>query len=177
MKIHIGTKSPVKIQAVVDTISDYNIFKNAIIKTFMVNSGVSNQPMSLEETITGAKNRAEVIFKGSDYSFGIESGLMVVPESKTGYMNVSVCAVCDGVEFHLGLASCFEFPREVTRLAVEEDMEISTAFKKAGLTTHDKIGYAEGGIGFMSKGRLCSVEYYKQSVLTALIHLENKDLF
>lgn len=177
MKIHIGTKSPVKIEAITDAISGYDIFTNVQVESFKADSGVSDQPMTLEETIKGAKNRAKNVFEGSDHSFGIESGLMAIPESKTGYMNVSVCAIYDGKEYHLGLASCFEFPSEVTRLAVEEGLEISDAFIKAGLTKHKKIGYAEGGIGFMTKGRLCSAEYYKQAVVTALIHLENKEQF
>jgi inosine/xanthosine triphosphatase len=177
MKIHIGTKSPVKIQAIMELAPQYEILKDAIFESFKAESGVSDQPMSLEETIRGAKNRAKAVFEDSDLSFGIESGLMAVPETKTGYMNASICAIYDGKEYHLGLASGFEYPKEVTRLAVEKGLEMSHAFKAAGLTNKDKIGHAEGSIGLMTKGRLNSEEYYKQAVMTALIHLENKELF
>ncbi|MEI6499172.1 MAG: DUF84 family protein [bacterium] len=177
MKIHIGTKSPVKIQAIVDLSKEYPMLDGAEFESFKTDSGVSDQPMTLEETIRGAKNRAKNVFEGSVYSFGIESGLMAIPESKTGYMNATVCAIYDGKEYHLGFASLFEYPRAVTKFAVDDGMEMSFGFKAAGLTTSEKIGYAEGGIGFLTKGRLHSVEYFKQAVMTAMIHLENRELF
>lgn len=177
MQIHIGTKSPVKIKAIVDLVPNYKILDNAHFKHYEADSGVSDQPISLEETIKGAVNRAKNVSSGSDYSFGIESGLMPIPGSKTGYMNVSVCAIFDGIEYFLGLASLFEYPKEVTSLAIETGIEISHAFRVLGFTDKEKIGYEEGGIGFMTKGRLNSVEYYKQAVMAAMIHLENKELF
>ncbi|MEI8143031.1 MAG: DUF84 family protein [Candidatus Berkelbacteria bacterium] len=177
MKIHIGTMSPTKIKAIIDLSAEYPMLKGAEFESFKADSGVSDQPMTPEETIKGAKNRAKNVFKGSTYSFGIESGLMPILGSKTGYMNTSVCAIYDGGGYHLGFASLFEFPKEVVRFAVEEGMDLSDGFKAAGLTTSGKIGYAEGGIGYLTKGRLHIIEYYKQAVMMAMIHLENKELF
>lgn len=177
MKIHIGTLSPTKIEAIIKTVANYKIFDGAEFESFKTDSGVAEQPMTLEETIQGAKNRAKNVFPGSNLGFGIESGLVAVTEAKTGYMNVTVCVIYDGKELHLGLASLFEYPKEVTRLAVEEGLDMSQAFKTAGLTDQEKIGYAQGGIGYLTKGRVHLVEYYSQAVTTALIHLENEELF
>ncbi|MBI4268210.1 inosine/xanthosine triphosphatase [Candidatus Uhrbacteria bacterium] len=177
MKVHIGSKSPTKISAIENTIKAYAFFDDASLESFNVDSEVSHQPMTLEETIAGAKNRAMNCFEGADMSFGIESGLMSVPETKTGYMNVTACVIYDGKKCHLGIASCFEYPKEATRLSVEQNLEMSHAFKEAGLTTNEKIGYAEGGIGFLTKGRLVAADYYAQAVMMAIIHLENQELF
>ncbi|MEK7648293.1 MAG: inosine/xanthosine triphosphatase [Patescibacteria group bacterium] len=175
--IHIGTKSPTKTKAIIDIAAEYPLLKNSDFQSFKTESCVSDQPMTLEETISGAQNRAKNVFNECDYAFGIESGIMPIPGSKTGYMDVTVCAIYDGKEFHLGMASLFEYPTAVTKLVVEKNMEISTAFKEAGLTAKEKIGYEEGVIGFLTKGRLPIIEYYKQAIRTALIHLENKELF
>jgi len=177
MKIVVGSKNEVKVQAVAETITEYDMFLRARIHSLEVPSDVADQPKSLEETIQGAKNRAQNAFDGCDYSFGIESGLMQVPHTKTGYMDVCACAIYDGETFHLGLSSCFEYPREVARLVFEEGLNISQAFNKAGLTSNEKLGAAEGGIGILTKGRLDRKRYTKQAVRTALIHLENRHLF
>ena len=177
MKINIGTKSPVKIKAIEKTISGYQLFSNVKIKALQVNSEVSNQPKSLKETIRGAKNRALNAFFECNYSFGIESGIMKVPETKTGYMNVTACAIYDGSQYHLGLASCFECPKEVVKLVLENGLEISDASRKIGLTAKKKVGYEEGTIGLLTHGRLCSVEYYEHAVVNALIHLQNTGLY
>jgi inosine/xanthosine triphosphatase len=177
MKISIGTLSPVKVKAIVNTLASYPLFKGCVTRSFKVDSGVSDQPVSLKETIKGAKNRAKKVFNNCDYSFGIESGLMKVPETKTGYMNASVCAIYDGKKFHLGIASCFEYPKEVVRLVFEKGLEISDASREIGLTEKKKVGYEEGTIGILTHGRLSSEEYYRHAVINALIHLENPNLF
>lgn len=176
MRIHIGTKSPVKIEAIVGLSKEYAFLREAKFESFKINSGISDQPMTLEDTISGAENRAKRSLKGADLSFGIESGLMAVPKTKTGYMNITVCAIYDGFDIYLGLSSLFEYPKKVTQITVEEGIEISEAFKKSGLTQSEKIGYAEGGIGFMTNGRIHSIEYYRQAARIAIAHFENRSM-
>lgn len=119
------------------------------------NSQVSAQPKSLDETITGAMNRAKNVFSNCDYSIGLESGLMNVPNTKSGYMDVCVCAIYDGKEFHLGLSSAWEFPnKSVTELIVNQGLDMSQAINKAGLVNNPNIGLEEGAIGILTKGRL-----------------------
>jgi len=92
-------------------------------------------------------------------------------------MNITVCSIFNGREYFFGSASLFEYPKQVIKLVTESKMEVSTAFRMAGLTDKEKIGYEEGVIGYLTKGRLPIVEYYKQAIRNALIHLENKELF
>src|SRR3989344_613534 len=129
----------------------YEILKEAEIIPFESNSGVSDQPKSLEETIKGAINRAKFSFKDCHYSFGIESGLMSVPETKTGYMNFCACAIYDGSQIHLGMSSAFEFPKKITS--------------------------SQGIIGLLTKGRVTRKDYTIQAIRMALIHLENPELY
>src|SRR5574342_3631 len=109
MKINVGSKNEIKVSAVKETVSNYSIISDAEISGMEVPSGVSEQPKSLEETVQGAINRAKGAFNGCDLSFGIESGIMQVPKTKTGYMDFCACAIYDGKDMHLGLSSAFEF--------------------------------------------------------------------
>lgn len=168
----VGSKNNVKVDAVREMIADYPHLKDAEVLSFETVSGVSNQPKSLEETVQGAINRAENIFKDCDYSFGIESGLMAVPKTKTGYMDVCVCAIYDGKECHLGLSSAWEAPREVTKYIMEDGLDMNDAALKAGLTENVNVGASEGLVGIVTKGRLNRKEYTKEAIRTALIHLE-----
>src|SRR3989338_4699185 len=161
MKINIGSINTVKVGAVSEIIQDYPHLSDAVLRELQTDSGVSVQPKSLEETIQGAMNRAKNVFDDCDYSIGIESGLMHVPNTKTGYMNVCVCVIFDGKEFHIGLGPAFEYPGDVTRLVFEEGLDIDQAFFKAGLTDNQDIGSAEGVIGSLTKGRITRKEYTK----------------
>lgn len=173
MKITIGSKNAVKVGALEEMVHDYPMLKEAVIVPMEIESGVSAQPKTLDETIQGAMNRARGAFQDCTYSFGIESGLMAVPNSKSGFMDVCVCAIFDGTEYHLGLSSAWEAPTRVMKHMLEEGLDMNQAALRAGMTDSPNVGSAEGLVGIMTKGRLTRKEYTKESIRTALIHLEN----
>jgi len=173
MNIKIASKNPVKIAALKEIILDYKQLESAQVEAVDVSSDVSDQPKSLEETITGAKNRARKAYSDCDYSFGIESGLMAVPHTKTGYMDFTVCAIFDGSEYHLGLSSAWEAPESVSKLILEEGLDMNEATYRVGLSKDRKVGSAQGLVGIMTKGRLTRKEYTKEAIRTALIHIDN----
>lgn len=176
MKIKVGTQNKAKVGAVAEIVKEYPHLAHADIEGIASVSGVSDQPKSLEETIIGAKSRALGAYEACDYAIGIESGLMHVPQSKSGYMDVCVCAIYDGKECHLGLSSAWEFPdASVTDLMVKDGLDMSQAINKAGYTNSPTIGSEEGAIGIMTKGRIDRKEYTKQALRMALIHLEQFD--
>ncbi len=172
VKIVIGSKNQIKVDAVKEILQDYPHLKDAAISAVEVSSGVADQPKSLEETVRGAMNRAKGAFQDCDYGFGLESGLMAVPNTKTGFMDVCVCAIFDGQEYHLGLSSAWEAPKKVMHHIINEGLDMNQAAVKAGLTKNLKVGSAEGLVGIMTKGRLTRKEYTKEAIRTALIHLE-----
>lgn len=172
MKIIIGSKNKIKVEAVEEIIQDYPHLKEAIVSAIEVSSGVADQPKSLEETVQGAMNRAKGAWRDCDYSLGLESGLMAVPNTKTGFMDVCVCAIFDGNEYHLGLSSAWEAPKKVMHHIINDGLDMNQAAVKAGLTKNLKVGSAEGLVGIMTKGRLTRKEYTKEAIRTALIHLE-----
>lgn len=174
-KITIGSKNPTKIKALEEIIQDYPHLKDCQIIPFEASSNVEEQPKSLEETIQGAMNRAKGAYKECDFSFGIESGLMAVPHTKTGYMDLTACCIFDGKEYHLGLSSAWEAPKLVSKYMLEEGLDMNEAAFKAGLTDNPKVGFSEGLVGIVTKGRLTRKEYTKEAIRTALIHIDNKE--
>jgi inosine/xanthosine triphosphatase len=177
MKIVIGSANKVKVNAVKELAPGYELLAHAEIVSVDAPSNVSDQPKSIGETVEGAMNRARGAFPGHDLSFGIESGLIEVPHTKTGLMDVCVCAIFDGTEYHIGLSSAFECPPKVIEFVRGEGLDLNQAFFKAGLTEDPKIGSAEGAVGLLTKGRVTRMDYTKQAIAMAMIHLENAEAY
>lgn len=176
MLIVVGSTNEVKVQAVEEVVKDYAHFASANILSYATSSNVSEQPLSLEETIRGAKNRAVNTFKAHPecvYSFGIESGLLHAEGTHTGFFNACVCCVFDGKRYHIGLSTGFEVPPPILAYVIEHKMDLSQACCHSGITNNEHIGSAEGLIGILTKGRVNRKDYTKQSVMAALIQLEN----
>ncbi|OQA03504.1 MAG: Non-canonical purine NTP phosphatase [bacterium ADurb.Bin400] len=173
MKINIGSTNRAKVEALKEIIEDYPLLRGAEVFAVEVLSGVSDQPKSIDETVAGAINRARKVFSDCLYSVGLESGLMAVPGTKTGFMDVCVCAIYDGKECHLGLSSAWEAPKAVTNYMLNEGLDMTQAALKAGLTDNPQVGKAEGLVGIMTKGRLTRKSYTQEAIRTALIHLDN----
>ncbi len=175
MRIHLGSKNQVKLKALKEIIVNYDFLSKAKVFGLAVDSGVSEQPKSIKETISGAKNRSRKVFLNSDLSFGLEDGLMKVPYTKTAYMNVCACAIYDGKRFYIGLSSAYEYPAEVIDLVFNESLDINQAFHKLGLTKNPKIGSAQGAIGILSDNFLNRKEYTKQAIISALIYVKYRN--
>lgn len=173
MNVVVGSKNEVKVSAVRETLARYDAFAKAEVRGLDVPSGVSEQPTSIEEIMQGAMNRARTAFVDCDYSVGIESGLMQIPHTKSGYMDTTACALYDGKEFHMGLSPCVELPKRVIDKAIHESMNLNDACRSAGLTDKRELGNEEGFVGILTGGRITRKEYTKQAIIMAMVHLEN----
>lgn len=77
MKVAVGSTNPVKIQAVSKAFKKVWPKKKWEVIGIKVPSGISDQPMSDEESIKGATNRARRAIKklNADYGVGLEGGI------------------------------------------------------------------------------------------------------
>ena len=179
MKINVGSQNKTKLAAVHDAINLYpDFFKHAEIKGIAVEIEEFGHPKNINETVAGAIERAKKVYFNCEYSIGLEGGLIEVPFTKTGFMEIGACAIYDGKNFHIGFSPAFEWPKKVTEMIIKGEADASQAFSKLSLTEHQKLGAIPGGIiGFLSKGRLTREEYTKQSIIMALIQLEHPELY
>jgi len=172
MIINIGSKNPVKISAVKNAFSHY--FKNIQINSVKVNSGVSSTPLSLKETIQGAKNRAKNTFKNCDFSIGIEAGFFESPGSDTGYHLTSYTAIYDGKRFYLGGSPILELPKKIVQEVLKG--------KELGLLIDDAMNLKNnkqkiGVVGILTKGILHRQKALEQGIITALCPIINKKFY
>ncbi|KKR50642.1 MAG: hypothetical protein UT84_C0009G0029 [Candidatus Curtissbacteria bacterium GW2011_GWA1_40_16] len=179
MKINVGSKNQTKIQAVKDAVILYpNLFPKPQIIGIDVNVELFGHPKSIKETIKGAVERSKNAFNDCNYSFGIESGLMEVPYTKTGFMEVGACVIYDGKDIYIGLSPAYEWPKEVTKMILNGKADASQAFKQLGFTHHKKLGAVAGGIvGVLTEGRITREDFTKYSIIMALIQLEKSEFF
>jgi len=173
MIINVGSQNQTKIAGVKNLVTGHPLFKNAVVSGVVIQIEEFGHPKSLEEAIKGAMDRAYASLQDGDYSFGIESGLMAVPSTKSGYMETTVCAIYDGAEYHLGIGPAFEWPKKMLDLILS-GQDGSQAFKQIGLTSDEKIGTQNGGIHVLTKGKINRTKLNELAVMMALIHLENK---
>jgi len=174
MIIHVGSQNQVKIEAVKEVLTLYDLFSKIEVMGIKIESGVAAQPLTLEDTIIGAKMRAVRAFPGSTYAVGLESGVHRIPNEK--YMELTICSMYDGNDHHLGYSSAFEIPPPIGAL-LQVGFTLERACVEASLTQNVQIGQAQGLIGILSHGKLTRKEYTKQALVTALFALQNPELY
>ena len=171
--VKVGSKNKAKVEAVAEILRDYGHLKDAAVEGIDVSSDVSAQPKSLEETIRGARNRAKNAFYACDFSVGIESGLMEVPYSKSGYMDICAAVIYDGNEYHLGLSSGWEFKdQSIMKTIVEGGKEMTDVLVDRGMFVDPNEKTEGGAIGLVTRGRLPRKDFTMQALRSALIHID-----
>jgi inosine/xanthosine triphosphatase len=174
MVITVGSQNQTKITAVKNITQQSELLEGAQVRGMMIDIEEFGHPKTLADTIAGAKQRAQAAFVGCTYSVGLESGLMVARDTKSGYLETTVCAIYDGKTYHIGLGPAFEWPRKMIDLILA-GKDGSQAFREVGLTDHQKIGTAEGGIHVLSHGKINRTKLNELALTMALIHLENPE--
>ncbi len=172
MKINVGTTNYVKLDAVKKAFSHY--FDNLKIIPASASSGVREQPISMQETIEGAKNRAKNSFKDCALSVGIEAGLIECPGSSSGYINTPIIAIYDGKEFFIGGSPLLELPKEITK-SMLNGSELGHIFDKITEVKHNK--QKQGAVGFLTRAVLPRSKALEQGIIMALCPLLNKELY
>ena len=172
MKINVGTHNPVKVRATRNVLE--KIYTTVDVEGIEVDSGVRDQPIGLDETIQGAMNRARNAFIGVDLSVGIESGLLAVPHSITGYLDLQWCAIYDGERTTLGVSAGFEYPPTVVE-EVLKGQEVGEVMDR--VTGVEKLGQKTGAVSILTRGLLDRTGNTEQCVLMAMIPRMNEGVY
>ncbi len=168
MKVAIGSRNPAKIEGVVRA---YEFFGIGIeVVPVEVESGVSRQPLSLEETVRGALTRAMRALEAApeaEQGVGVESGLMYVPILNR-IVDLTVAVIADrDKKLSLGLSPAFELPPEVTRRIWGEGIELECIAES--LSGIESIGEKGGFISYLTENRYTRSELVRQAVIMALV--------
>ena len=180
-RIVVGSMNPSKIEAVRQTLSDvgYGELSQREVVGFAAASGVREQPMGLEEIVTGAHMRALHALEAypSSVAFGIESGVFLGSVGRIGWARERLLDVCAcviamrGKEEAVGFSSAWALPEDVAELIVRGDGRVTMddALVATRRTSNPRLGYSGGGIELLSKGRIDRTAYTAQAVVAALI--------
>jgi inosine/xanthosine triphosphatase len=172
--IAIGSRNRAKTEGVRRAFEHFLL--DVEFKELDVTTMVKSQPMSMDETVKGARQRAELAItkEGADFGVGVEAGLAELVEGF--FLNVQIAAIADTAD-HLsfGCSSGFPIPtRFVERLKQNREELDRYTHELAGAK---KVREEEGIVYRLSGGRLSRVEMTEQCVSMALIPWMNAKLY
>ena len=166
-KIYIGSANPVKIactkkgfEEVFREISGYEFIGVSIP------SGVSDQPMTNEETLNGAENRAKNLrlrYPDGDYFVGIEGGIQKKQQEMEAFAWVVI------LNKHMtgkAQTATFQLPPKIVEL-INQGIELGHADDMVFKRKNSKQG--NGAVGILTNNVIDRVEYYRHAVILALI--------
>jgi non-canonical (house-cleaning) NTP pyrophosphatase len=197
MKLIVASTNPVKIPSALNGFQQMFPSESFTVEGISVPSGVSDQPMTDEETLQGALNRASNIRAAhptADYWIGIEGGceekhgelwtfawvvvLGLNPPRHEGYQWTEPAKVADvgqGVRVVTGKArtGAFMLPQEVASL-VRSGIELGIADDQVFGRSNSK--QTNGAVGLLTADLIDRQRYYEHAVILALVPLKNTDL-
>lgn len=146
--VAVGSTNPAKVRAVQE------VFPS--VKEMKVASGVSEQPMSDEETRTGAIRRARsCIEQGASIGIGLEGGVM---ESEVGMLSVNWGTLVDehGCEV-VASGARYPLPEEIAA-DIRSGKELGDVID--AYTARKDVRKKEGAVGIFTNGMMTRSELY-----------------
>ena len=173
-KIAVGSKNPIKIEAVKSAFE--KVFNSNIeVISFSVASGVSDMPMSFEEIVKGAKNRASRAIEkiDADFGVGLEGGF---EDEKIGTFLSGFIAIVDkqgiwGYAQGRGLL----MPENIVRKVKEQGKELGDVMDEMRGLKNTK--QHEGCAGFMTDNLIPIQGAYEGTIISALSRFTKKEMF
>ncbi|KAL7701351.1 Protein of unknown function DUF84 [Lotmaria passim] len=164
----VGTTNRAKVECVVTVVN--RCFPNDVheVRAVSVNSGVTDQPMSPEETQAGAINRARAALDAvpeADYGIGLEGGLELIGKRwfECGWMSVverktGKCGI--------GSSARFEMSETLMRPILSEGKELAEVMD--ALTGEKDVRSGLGAMGILTAGFLGRAAAYEHGLIFAL---------
>ncbi|EGX96837.1 NTPase [Cordyceps militaris CM01] len=173
----VASKNPLKALATEDGFNKMFPDGRFTFEAVSTESGVAVQPLSDEETLRGAVNRARnarALAPAAEYWVGLEGGVQHAVDGGEEVLAFAWIAVLhrDG---SLGRArtATFFLPRETTRL-LRDGLELGDADNVLHGRTNSK--HETGTVGILTGDVVTRRSYYAEAVVLALIPFKNKQL-
>lgn len=148
-KVYVGSTNPVKLKAVATVFSDFEVIG------LDVDSKVGNQPLSDQETIKGAINRAQSLPRGH-LRIGLEAGV----EESLGILflvNWGVLIDEDDHHYYAG-GTRIPLPKFIKDKLFYEKKELATVIDEYYQTTN--IKHHEGAIGIYTNSLVKRIDIF-----------------
>ena len=168
MNIGVGSTNPVKIEATSEGFELVGVEPDIV--EFDVDSGVSEQPTSDREAITGAKNRAERVKDIDDFAFsvGVEGS---VSDSEFGMFLTGWAYLIDKAgEEYIGGGGRLELPKSVAD-RIRKGEELGPIMDE--ITDKEEVKKGPGAIGIFTDGIITRKGAYRDALIFALAKFLN----
>ncbi|MCX7874904.1 MAG: inosine/xanthosine triphosphatase [Melioribacteraceae bacterium] len=176
MKVLVGSKNPVKTEAVKEAFSIY--FDKIEIIGVDVESQVSHQPIG-DETFIGAKNRALKLFEinyqqklNSKYFIGIEGG--IINQFNKWFAFGCMCIIDENKNCGFGLSPHFELPKIVVDKLLE-GKELGEVMDE--IQNEENTKQKHGAVGYFTNGKMNRKELYIEGLKVALVPFLHSKMF
>ncbi|MED1781376.1 inosine/xanthosine triphosphatase [Brevibacillus fortis] len=134
-----------------------------------VPSGVAAQPMSEEETITGAINRAKAARSQApeaEIGLGLEGGLTYDEQFTKQWYLISICAAWNGSELFIGKGLAFPIPNQAVQRIQQEQIELGTIIDEWGKTVGSN--HRGGAYSLLTDNRVWRSDVFCDAVIAAI---------
>jgi inosine/xanthosine triphosphatase len=172
--IVVASTNPVKVQATLNAFNRTLSDEQYVAKTVSVHSGVREQPLSSQETIQGALNRAQnaaVEMPGADYWVGIEGG---VEETEGDLAAFAWVVVLSKDRVGKGRTGTFFLPEAVARL-IRQGKELGEADDLVFNRLNSK--QEDGAVGILTGNVVNRIQLYEHAVILALIPFKSERFY
>ncbi len=172
MKIAVGSTNPVKVAAVGDMVKRQ--WPHAEVVALDVPSDVSSMPMSDEETLTGAKNRAHAALTTAkaDLGIGLEGG---VNQEVSGMMLMGWVVVVDGNgRTGIGGAARLPLPEHIAQRVLDGE-ELGDVMDD--VLNEENIKQKGGAVGALTAGLVMRQDTFAIGVAYALAPFVAEELY
>lgn len=176
MKILVGSKNPVKLNAVRETFSLY--FNHIEVIGIDVNSNVPDQPIN-EETFAGAENRADALRKINseqslmgDFLVGIEGGIQ--QNYNKWFAFGCMCIIDRNGRKSFGTSAHFELPQIVTDQLLER-RELGHVMDE--IMNSENTKHKGGAIAYFTNGKMNRKELYIPGLISALVPFQHEKMY
>ncbi len=172
--IVIASQNPVKIEA---ALSGFEIMfpgETFEVRSVSVPSGVGHQPMSNQETLRGAQNRAlnaHQALPQADYWVGIEGGIELINGEMAAFAWIFVLSQDRAGKSQTGI---FFLPSEVAEL-IRQGKELGEADDIVFERSNSK--QKDGAIGILTDNVIDRTSLYQHAVVLALVPFKNPELY
>lgn len=168
--VYMSTESALKHRAVAAVMERVGI--PVSVEGKKLESGVEEQPLSMDETYLGAKNRHAALKElavEADYLVTVESGLHRVTQERGMYGCVAVIIEKVGGKVHVGFSLDIEYPEEVLDV-------VPSVYPDVGVWAQEVKGAKEKDPYLaLTGGRLTRQETVESAVYNAVLSLISEE--
>lgn len=165
MRVHVGTRNPLKVEAVRAAFAAAFPDSSLEVLAVPVYTGLPPQPVE-EQVVRGAEMRAREALRDGDFGIGIEAGLVTFPGSEKTF-SVQFCAIVDpSGRMTVGHGPGFQLPAEIEVRILEGSTLNREMSRVAGIP---EIKSKMGAIGILSRGLIDRSVITREAVWMALI--------